>query len=278
MKSFHFILVLLLSIAVQANGIKFQNISFDEAKTKAKKENKLIFTDAFATWCGPCKKLDHAVFSDKAVGDFFNKNFICIKIDVDKPENRKFVDEYNVSAMPTLLFIHPSGKTEYKSVGYLESDELLVKADYALNPGKRPETKYATEKKQGKLKLNTFYNYILSLENEEEREKIVSEYLTTITSDKLIQSDSLSILLLFSDVTLNNKHFKFILQNKSKCKSHMDETYFMKLVYKTLNNEIKKMPEESEISLKQKEQWLFSVRPLLSSGQYEDIQIELSGL
>src|SRR5690554_7357569 len=60
-------------------GIKFENLTFEEAIQKAKEENKLIFLDAYAVWCGPCKMMDRTTFKSEEVGKVFNKNFINIK-------------------------------------------------------------------------------------------------------------------------------------------------------------------------------------------------------
>ncbi|WP_260744016.1 thioredoxin domain-containing protein [Elizabethkingia anophelis] len=35
--------------------MKFDDGNFSSLLAKAKKENKLIFLDAYASWCGPCK-------------------------------------------------------------------------------------------------------------------------------------------------------------------------------------------------------------------------------
>ncbi|WP_228413932.1 thioredoxin domain-containing protein [Chryseobacterium sp. CH21] len=36
-------------------AIQFQELPFKDIIAKAKKEKKLVFIDAYASWCGPCK-------------------------------------------------------------------------------------------------------------------------------------------------------------------------------------------------------------------------------
>ena len=57
-------------------SIQFTNAKWADLQKKAKDENKIIFVDIYATWCGPCKLLKRTTFTDKEVGDFFNANFI----------------------------------------------------------------------------------------------------------------------------------------------------------------------------------------------------------
>ena len=56
-------------------AINFIDNDFDKALTKAKDQEKIIFIDAYTTWCGPCKMMDREVFTDSAIGDFYNENF-----------------------------------------------------------------------------------------------------------------------------------------------------------------------------------------------------------
>src|SRR5690554_7882772 len=70
----------------EETGIFFESLTFEEAIQKAKKENKLIFLDAYAVWCGPCKLMDRTTFKSEKVGALFNENFINIKIDMEKGE------------------------------------------------------------------------------------------------------------------------------------------------------------------------------------------------
>ena len=77
------LLVLFLATSVQAGGIDFFHGTWEEALEKAKKEDKLIFVDAYTTWCGPCKRMSKQVFPQDAVGEFYNKNFVSMKIDME---------------------------------------------------------------------------------------------------------------------------------------------------------------------------------------------------
>ena len=50
--------------------------TWEEAIEMANQEEKIIFVDAFTTWCGPCKRMSKLVFTDESVGQFYNRHFI----------------------------------------------------------------------------------------------------------------------------------------------------------------------------------------------------------
>lgn len=107
------------------NGIQFENISFDEAIKKAKSSNKLIFIDAYAVWCGPCKWMSANTFTDKEVGDFFNDNFINLKIDMEKGEGPNLSRKFKVTAYPTLFFINKDEEIVKRVLGAKPPKEFL---------------------------------------------------------------------------------------------------------------------------------------------------------
>ncbi len=109
----------------KTNGIQFYRGSWNEALQLAKKENKLIFLDVYATWCGPCKKLKKNSFSNSEVGNFYNANFINVSLDGEQGDGAKLVNQYNLSGYPSLLFIDATGKTVKVTSGYHNSNELL---------------------------------------------------------------------------------------------------------------------------------------------------------
>ncbi len=79
-----FLISAIITFAQEA--IQFQDIPFKDLITKAKKENKIVFIDAYASWCGPCKMMEKNIFTQKAVGDYYNANFVNARIDMEKGE------------------------------------------------------------------------------------------------------------------------------------------------------------------------------------------------
>lgn len=114
-------------------GIKFFHGSFKEAKAKAKKENKLIFIDCYTTWCGPCKNMAKKTFVNKEVGDFFNKNFICMKIDMEQGEGITIQTNYSVEAYPTYLFIDSKGDVKHRDLGFIDAARFIQVGKTALS-------------------------------------------------------------------------------------------------------------------------------------------------
>lgn len=109
----------------EKRGIQFFEGSWQEALEKAKKENKMIFLDAYASWCGPCKMMKLNTFTNKSVGKFYNSNFINVAIDMEKPDGLALAEKYNIEAYPSLLFIFADGVLLGKEVGYQRPNEFI---------------------------------------------------------------------------------------------------------------------------------------------------------
>ena len=74
------------SLHGQEKGIEFQQGSLETILKSGSNQDKLIFLDAYTTWCGPCKALEKYVFTDAAAADYFNKNFVNARVDMEKGE------------------------------------------------------------------------------------------------------------------------------------------------------------------------------------------------
>ncbi len=127
------VILTILSLSVFGQGIDFSNLTWDENLQKAKKENKLIMLDAMASWCGPCKTMSKKTFTNEEVGTFFNENFICIKMDMEKNEaGPKLSSKYGLRAYPTIYFIDGDGNKIHQSVGYLTPNPFIKEGKTAL--------------------------------------------------------------------------------------------------------------------------------------------------
>lgn len=128
---------LFLAAIAFAQGIKFEEGNFKSILAKAKKENKLVFIDAYAVWCGPCKLMVKNIFPLKPVGDYYNSNFVNAKIDMEKGEGIDLAKKYNVKVFPTYLFINGDGEEVHRTIGYVEEKDFIQFAMDAGDPNKR---------------------------------------------------------------------------------------------------------------------------------------------
>jgi thioredoxin-related protein len=141
-----------ISRNVQAEGpgiIWVDNLNWQQVRKKAKKENKYIFVDCYATWCKPCKQMDKDVYVNDSVGDLLNAKFISVKVQMDstKGDNeftrswyktaKEMETAYRVAEYPTFLFFSPEGEVVYKDFGYKLPSTFMQVAQDALNPSKQ---------------------------------------------------------------------------------------------------------------------------------------------
>lgn len=114
------------------HGIRFIESNWSVALQEARKQNKLIFLDAYASWCGPCKLLKKNTFTDKEAGEFFNKNFINVAIDMEKGEGPALLQKFGVSAYPTLIITDAYGNSVTYTEGYIAPKQLIEFGEYGI--------------------------------------------------------------------------------------------------------------------------------------------------
>lgn len=113
------------SVPIPESGIHFTDANWQNALAQARKENKLVFLDAFASWCGPCQQLKRKTFPDEQVGAFFNSNFINIALDMEKGEGPGIAEKYGITAYPTLIIADAEGNVLSTTKGYHTPEQLL---------------------------------------------------------------------------------------------------------------------------------------------------------
>jgi thioredoxin 1 len=111
-------------------GIKFFSGTWAEALEASEKEDKIIFLDAYAAWCGPCKMMTANTFTDAKVGEYFNENFISFKMDMEKnADGPRLSTKYGLRAYPTLYFVNHEEKVVHETVGYHDPGQLIALAE-----------------------------------------------------------------------------------------------------------------------------------------------------
>lgn len=119
------------------SGIQFIESDWNKALDEAKKQHKLIFLDAYAAWCGPCKLLKKNTFPDKDAGDFFNENFISVAVDMEEGLGPRLAEQFRVEAYPTLIIADESGREVAYTKGYMSAADLIEFGKFGLKKAKK---------------------------------------------------------------------------------------------------------------------------------------------
>jgi thioredoxin 1 len=114
-------------------GIVFIENSFDEALQQAGLQNKYIFVDAYASWCGPCKLLKAITFRNSKAAAFYNANFINVSIDMEKGDGPALAEAWGIQGYPTLIIFDSKGQAVSGTVGYIDAGDLIKFGKQALS-------------------------------------------------------------------------------------------------------------------------------------------------
>ncbi len=114
-----------------AQGVAFQYGNVEKAMKEAQRKDKMVFVDVYAVWCGPCKKAEKEVFMNDSLAAYFNEHFICVKIDAETEEGKRFTEQYNAKSLPSFVYLRPNGDLVLKESGYGSPGRLMEKTRYA---------------------------------------------------------------------------------------------------------------------------------------------------
>ena len=157
MKKLLFVILTLFTTISSIAQVNVSKITVKEAIQQAKQEDKLVLVMVSTTWCGPCKHVINKFFPIEEVGDYFNSNFISLKIMADVSDPEKFADNFNIKAYPTFVLINGDGKELSRVVGSAsEPKEFIDKFRKALDP----ENTWETHEKKLKEDPSYIYTYI----------------------------------------------------------------------------------------------------------------------
>lgn len=206
-----FALAICINIYAQDGGIEFTHGNWETVLATAKEQNKIIFVDAYASWCGPCKVMDKKVFTQKSVGDLYNTTFINAKIDMEKGEGPMLSKKYGVRAYPTFLFINSDGELVHKGVGGQSPEDFIKLGKAANDPTKQLvllKKKYEGGERDSKFLLN--YINALSAANSDAT-KPTAEYLAS--QDNPTSAENME-LIFKTTRSIESKGFEIMKDNK----------------------------------------------------------------
>lgn len=270
-KSFLF-LSLIASISLfSQGGINFETTSFQEILNKAKQEKKLVFLDAYASWCGPCKMMERNVFTNQAVAEYYNSSFINARIDMEKGEGRSIAQKYGIRSYPTLIFLNGEGEVVSKELGYLDSDQFLSFAKDSNKPNNinsNLKEQFAKGERDPKFLIN-FVN--LYANTEPELAKKASEEYFKNKKDNTVSPEEVNLLLNFTQ-SLQDPNYQYFVKLKPEIIKLFSEQN-----YNQFNNHLKLM-DVFKHSIDEKTKMINDQYFITETSQFmpqEDVKISL---
>ena len=208
-----FFLIFAFQLGFSQQNIKFEDSDFKTILAKAKTEKKLIFLDAYAAWCGPCKLMERNVFTDANVADYYNKNFINAHFDMEKGEGRELAAKYGIRSYPTLLFLNGEGEVVGKELGYLNTADFLALGTKNNKPD-LVNSNLKDEFLKGKLDQPALLNFISLYSGKDPiLAKQASEKYFANKKDKAFSGEEINALLNFTQ-SVDDANYKVFQQNK----------------------------------------------------------------
>lgn len=242
-----------LLIMGQHKGIQFEKeLNWEQVKAKAKKENKYIFLDCYATWCGPCKRMDTEVYINDTVGNLFNEKFVSVKLQMDETERdtkeakswRKDADaiakQYRIQNYPTYVFLSPEGHIVHKEIGFKHPGDFISIAQTATVPGKTYDDPYAVydqlldDYKNGKKdysKMPYIVKTAIELEDVEIAQTIAkdySNYVVGLEDEKLYTKENIEFFTAI--ISSKSKFFHLFFPDGSKVDAVVNKKGYSKSI------------------------------------------------
>lgn len=236
----------LCASVVSAQGIDFFKGDWEAALAQAQSQDKLIFVDAYATWCGPCKRMAADVFPDEQVGAFYNRNFVSLKLDMEAPENADFRAKYPVAAFPTLYYISPDGEVVQSVKGAQSVTQFISTGQKALALSE-PTGDYAEQYDDGNREPELVYKYVRSLiRNGESHLRVANDFLRE--QSDLSTPDNLQFIMLAA-TEADSRIFTLMTERKAEIITANSEDLYYSQVYAACQMTAEKSIEYSSIEL-----------------------------
>ncbi|MFM9948506.1 MAG: thioredoxin family protein [Saprospiraceae bacterium] len=200
-------------LRLQGQGMEFFHGTWAEALEEAKKQDRIIFVDAYAVWCGPCKMMAQNVFPDEKVGAFYNRNFINLKLDMEKGEGLEFRKTYPVAAFPTLFYIDADGKVVQQVRGAKDVNGFLDLGQKVMAKADR-SGQYAAEYEKGSRDPELVLKYVQALNKAGKPSlQISNEYLR---GQKDLTTPQNLNFILEAAVVADSKVFDLLIEHRAK--------------------------------------------------------------
>ena len=249
--SIYLTIFILPSLLLGQDKIHFNEKTWEQSLAQAAEEKKLIYLDCYTSWCGPCKAMDKKVFTDKKVIDFYERNFINYKMDMEKEIGPELAKRYNVSAYPTHLFINGDGTIAHRGISYMNGDQFIKLGEEAIDENSQT-SKLDKEYQKGNRSKEFMLTYLLYLYNTYQDYSVpFDEYLETLNEEDLDEFENLKLLYRYTH-NVSTKAYEYFIAKRAL----LDKAYPKRIIelryFNIYNRSIRKAANSKDKALLEK--------------------------
>ena len=99
------------------------NVTTENFESEVLQSEVPVLVDLWATWCAPCRQI--APMIEELAGEYAGRAKV-VKVDMD--QNRELAMQFQIQAVPTLLFFK-GGENVDRIIGVKPKSELAAKLD-----------------------------------------------------------------------------------------------------------------------------------------------------
>ena len=234
-----------------AGQVEFTEITTPEqmevARKRASDQHLMLFVDVYATWCGPCKVMDQQVYTDPAVAEYMNGQFVSVRLDGESEYGRQYAHEQELEGYPSMFVFSREGEPVGRIVGFTPADQLIETLQGTVEDF-RELKKYRALHERGDLDDQGMADYIKLTRNmgrQEKADALSGEYMESIIDRRLSAYD---IAVVAFHMDLADPWWDTFLTDPERIGRILGEDYLLAME-KIYNNTLIKAVEESDIGL-----------------------------
>lgn len=253
MKKLLSILCLFMTALVSAQ-VNFESLSWQEALLAAKEEKKSLFLYACTASSEPCELLERYTLRDLEVSNFYNDNFINVRMDMDQYPGIEVAENFQITVYPSMLFIDSDETVVHRGCGAMEASEFIALGQAALSTN---NFGLYNQKFDDGDRTTEFLMKYLSLQEEAclDVESMVNMLLSEIAFEDL-SSEKGFMLIEGYQWNIFSREFQYMLENKDSFERQIGSDRVNDKIFNTYLAQYQEVYEAEELHL-------FGMRALL---------------
>ena len=199
-----------------SQGVALQEVTFAEAMRQAQEQDKLIFADFYAVWCGPCRAMAERLETESAAAEYFGPRFICVKFDMERGEGKELTEKHGFTSIPTYAVFDSEGNELHRIAGAAPLDEFIQRVEAGLVHG-NPAGTLSAEFDSGRMSKKRMLEYVelLAVQGNADRcAEVGNRLLGQLSTTEKLSAEYWPLL---ADRYINpaeSEHFVFLLANR----------------------------------------------------------------